>query len=73
MNLADIPAKAAEVADLRAHPSREQLERLALQFAWRERDLRELGRHIDMQVNSLAELRGILLRILWPRPPRGLT
>ena len=48
-------------------PSREQLERVALACARRERELTELAEHIGKQQNSLAELRGLLLQILWPR------
>ena len=45
---------------------RSTLEKLALQFARRERELFELGRHIDRQQDSLAEIRGLLLQTLWP-------
>ena len=48
-------------------PSRGELERIALACARRERDMHELTRCIAQQQTSLAELRGLLLKILWPR------
>ena len=50
-------------------PSRGELEQIALACARRERDLHELTYCIAQQQTSLAELRGLLLRTLWPRPP----
>ena len=47
--------------------SRGELERIALACARRERDLHELTCSIERQQETLVELRGLLLQILWPR------
>ena len=67
MNLSDITKLKSSATVAGDTPSREQLERLALQFAKRERELFELGQHIEQQRSLLAELRKLLLAILWPR------
>lgn len=73
MNLADFPTGAVRLQPCESAPridllpSREQLERIALACARRERDLHELTYCIAQQQTSLAELRGLLLQILWPR------
>ena len=73
MNLADFstgavrlqPCESAPHIDLL--PSRGELEQIALACARRERNLHELTHCIAQQQTSLAELRGLLLQILWPR------
>ena len=73
MNLADFPTGAVRLQPCESAPridllpSREQLERIALACARRERELTELAEHIGKQQNSLVELRVMLLQILWPR------
>ncbi len=61
VNLADIPSSTQMLV------AREQLETIALALARREREFTELAEHLDRQLASLAEMRGLLLRTLWPR------
>ena len=67
MNLSDITQLKSSATAACDPPSREQLERLALRLARRERELFDLGQHIEQQRSLLAELRRLLLAILWPR------
>ena len=82
MNLADFPTGAVRLQPCESvgAPHREavtavtsetspriELEQIALACARRERDLRELTCSIERQQETLAELRGLLLQILWPR------
>lgn len=59
MNFADMP--------LTDPLPRYRLEQIALMLARSERDLRDLSYSIGKQQESLAELRTLLLAVLWPR------
>lgn len=65
MNFADFPAGAARIQPLQ--PTREQLEHLALDLARVERSLHELADPFARKQDALADIRKLLLRILWPR------
>ena len=63
MKLDDLPRVAPDINLL----PRQRLEEIALALAAREREVGEISQHLARQQDSLAELRGLLLRTLWPR------